>query len=178
MSFVRAGEERNEIKCGDIGWYPCGHRNYCSEDSDGRAKGALPRWRLKRVLEHVNLNISERIGLADLAGVAGLSPMHFAAQFRVATGMRPHDFLLTCRIDAAQELLSRTDYRLIDVAVATGFQTQAHFTTVFKRIVGETPRRWRILRVRHTAHRASRFPSPYEGYERAEAVLLQSQFDG
>jgi AraC family transcriptional regulator len=31
----------------------------------------------------------------------------------------------------------------VDIALAVGFQTQAHFSTVFKRFVGESPGRWR-----------------------------------
>jgi AraC-like DNA-binding protein len=32
----------------------------------------------------------------------------------------------------------------VDVALAVGFQTQAHFSTVFKRLTGTTPARWRL----------------------------------
>src|ERR1700759_4037077 len=42
---------------------------------------ALQKWRLKRVVEYVENHLSERIGLSDLAAVAGLSRMHFARQF-------------------------------------------------------------------------------------------------
>ncbi|MDQ0348795.1 helix-turn-helix domain-containing protein [Ancylobacter vacuolatus] len=117
-------------------------------DRNARVRSALPKWRLKRVIEYVNMNLAERITLADMAGAAGLSRMHFAAQFRIATGLRPHDFLLRCRIEMAQELLAGTNQRIIDIAMAAGFQTQAHFTTVFKRIAGDTPRQWRLTAAR------------------------------
>lgn len=103
----------------------------------------LPTWRLKRTLAYIEANLGETVSLADLAGAAGLTRMHFAAQFRVATGLRPHEFLLRRRIERAQELLAEPSETLVDVALAVGFQTQAHFTTVFKRFVGETPHRWR-----------------------------------
>jgi AraC-like DNA-binding protein len=69
--------------------------------------------------------------------------MHFAAQFRAATGYRPREYLLHQRIEHAKLLLSNTDTPLAEVALAVGFCTQAHFSTVFKRIAGETPARWR-----------------------------------
>ena len=69
--------------------------------------------------------------------------MHFAAQFRVATGSRPHDFILRRRIERAQELLRDPSLALADIALCVGFQNQAHFTTVFKRFTGATPHRWR-----------------------------------
>lgn len=104
---------------------------------------ALPKWRLKRVQEYVEAHLDESISLADLAKVVGLSRMHFAAQFRAATGYRPHDYLLYQRIESAKAILSSTDMPLAEVALTVGFHAQAHFSTVFKRLTGETPARWR-----------------------------------
>ncbi len=112
-------------------------------DPRARATAALPRWRWKRVVEYVDSHLDEKIALADMAAVAGLSRMYFAAQFRAATGIRPHEFLRWRRIDRAKQMLSETEMTLVDVALSVGFQNQAHFTTVFKRFVGETPYRWR-----------------------------------
>jgi len=104
---------------------------------------ALPKWRLRRVEEYVEAHFDCGIGLSDLAKVAGLSRMHFAAQFRAATGYRPREYLLQQRIEHAKSLLSNTDMPLAEVALSVGFSSQAHFSTVFKRITSETPARWR-----------------------------------
>jgi AraC family transcriptional regulator len=104
---------------------------------------ALQKWRLKRVVEYVDNHLSGRITLLDLAAVAGLSRMHFASQFRAATGFRPHEYLLRRRIQRAEELLRQSTMTLVEIALTVGFQTQAHFTTVFKRFVGDTPYQWR-----------------------------------
>lgn len=114
--------------------------------SDGcaeRQMRALQKWRLKRVVEYVDHHLSGKITLLDLAAVAGLSRMHFASQFRAATGFRPHEYLLRRRIQRAEELLRQSTMTLVEVALTVGFQTQAHFTTVFKRFVGDTPYQWR-----------------------------------
>jgi AraC-like DNA-binding protein len=103
----------------------------------------LSKWRLKRATEYVMANLAEPISLADIAAATGLSRMHFAAQFRVATGLRPHEYLLQRRIERAQELLLSSHLPLVDIAFDVGFKTQAHFTTVFSRVVGETPNVWR-----------------------------------
>jgi AraC-like DNA-binding protein len=108
----------------------------------------LPAWRLRRVQAFIETRISGPISLQDLAAASGLSRMHFAAQFRAATGVRPHEFLLRRRIDHAQAMLADPRAKLVDVALSVGFQTQAHFTTVFKRFVGETPHRWRCAEIR------------------------------
>jgi AraC family transcriptional regulator len=108
-----------------------------------RSIRALQKWRLKRVFDYIDNHLSARVSLSDLAAVAGLSRMHFASQFRAATGLRPHEYLLRQRIQRADELLRTSTMAIVEIALAVGFQTQAHFTTVFKRIVGSTPRQWR-----------------------------------
>ncbi|GGF51556.1 hypothetical protein GCM10007301_08780 [Azorhizobium oxalatiphilum] len=108
-----------------------------------RTMSSLPKWRLKRVVAYMDENLAESVTLAGMAAAAGLSRMHFAAQFRIATGLRPHEFLLRRRIECAQKLMCETRDSLVQIALDAGFQTQAHFTTVFRRFVGETPHRWR-----------------------------------
>lgn len=111
--------------------------------TSGRPVRALQKWRLKRVFEYVDAHLSNRITLLDLAAVAGLSRMHFASQFRMATGLRPHEFVLRRRVRQAEELLRDSRMAIVEIALTVGFQTQAHFTTVFKRFAGCTPRQWR-----------------------------------
>lgn len=103
----------------------------------------LARWRLRRVMEYVETNLAEPVSLNDLALAAGLTRMHFAAQFRAATGLSPHEYLLRRRIERAQEMLLDANATLVDIALSVGFQTQSHFTSVFKRFVGQPPRAWR-----------------------------------
>ena len=110
----------------------------------GRPVQALQKWRLKRVIDYIDASMSSKITSRDLAAVAGLSRMHFASQFRAATGLRPHEFLLKRRIRRAEELMRDTTMTIMEIAFAVGFQTQAHFTTVFKRFAGSTPRHWRV----------------------------------
>jgi AraC-like DNA-binding protein len=131
----------------------------------------LQKWRMKRVTDHVDAHLSRRITLADMAAAAGLTRMHFAAQFRASTGMRPHDFVLQRRIERAQELLRNPELALVDVALSVGFQTQAHFTTVFKHFAGGTPHRWRRLASGYHASEYAGTPDP--GMERAGAEMHQ-----
>ncbi|WAC27943.1 helix-turn-helix domain-containing protein [Ancylobacter sp. SL191] len=114
-----------------------------------RPKSGLPKWRFKRVAAYVEEHLGTSITLADMAGAAGLSRMHFAAQFRVLTGLRPHEYLLRQRIERAQQMLVETRDPLVEIALAVGFQTQAHFTTVFRRFVGDTPYQWRAANRSH-----------------------------
>jgi AraC-like DNA-binding protein len=99
--------------------------------------------RMLKLTAFVRDNLDQAISLQDMATAAGLSPMHFAAQFRAATGKRPHHFLLEERVARAKFLMQGTQLSLYDIALAVGFKTQAHFCTVFKQAVGETPKVWR-----------------------------------
>ena len=103
----------------------------------------LPKWRLRRVHDYIEAHIGESVSLADMAAVAGLSRMHFAAQFRAATGYRPHEYVLAKRVDRAKLMLLEGRSSLVEIALSVGFQAQAHFTTVFKKFEGDTPARWR-----------------------------------
>lgn len=105
--------------------------------------GGLPRWRLKRAIDYIEANLGQSLTLADIASAAGLSRMHFAAQFRKSTGQRPHHYLLNRRVERAQEMLVGTDLPIVEIALSVGFQAQSHFTTIFKRIVGQPPYAWR-----------------------------------
>jgi AraC-like DNA-binding protein len=119
------------------------NRTATTERSKG---GTLARWRLKRAIDLIEARLDKTVSLADMASSAGLTRMHFAAQFRVATGLRPHEYLLRRRVERAQELLIGSGMSLVDVARSVGFQTQAHFTSVFKRYAGHPPRMWRESR--------------------------------
>ena len=122
-----------------------GPRDHEARPELSRAKvNALPKWRLRRVEQHIAAHFERSISLSELAGVAGLSRMHFAAQFRAETGYRPREYLLNHRIEQAKSLLTTTERPLAEIALAVGFSTQAHFSTVFKRISGQSPARWRL----------------------------------
>ena len=111
--------------------------------------GGLPTWRLKRVIDFIESRVENQVNghitLADLARIAGLSRMHFAAQFRKATGLRPHEYLLRRRVEKAKILLATSNSPVAEVALTVGFSSQAHFAGVFKRFVGRTPREWRAI---------------------------------
>lgn len=130
---VESGEERLRRERG---------RRRMGEEPN-RKVAPLPNWRLKKVRDYMERHADENLKLADLALVAGLSRMHFAAQFRSATGYSPCQYLRVRRIERAKQMLSREDVPLVQVALGVGFQGQAHFSSVFQRITGQSPGQWR-----------------------------------
>jgi AraC family transcriptional regulator len=79
-----------------------------------------------------------------MAAVARLSPYHFARQFKAATGLPPHQYVIARRVDRAQQFLQDGgDLSLAEIAVCAGFSDQSQFCRHFKRIVGVTPGQFR-----------------------------------
>jgi AraC family transcriptional regulator len=106
--------------------------------------GALPRGRLRAVIEYVEERLDAGLTLEQMAAVARLSPYHFARQFKKATGLPPHQYVILRRVERAKQLLqAATDLSLAEVALHAGFSDQSVFCLHFKRLVGVTPRQFR-----------------------------------
>lgn len=103
----------------------------------------LPKWRLNRAMAYIDKHLAERITLNEIAESAGLSRMHFAAQFRLAIGVSPHEYVLRRRLELAQNMLLEPGRSTLDIALNCGFNSQTHFISVFSRYMGDTPYRWR-----------------------------------
>ena len=72
-----------------MSWHPAGRR--------GR-DGALPRGRLRAVVECIEEHLDAGTTLEQMAAVARLSPYHFARQFKPATGLPPHQYVIARRV--------------------------------------------------------------------------------
>jgi AraC family transcriptional regulator len=79
-----------------------------------------------------------------MAAVAHLSAHHFAREFKRATGLPPHQYVILRRVKRAQQLLQGGgDLSLAEVAACAGFSDQSQFSHHFKLLVGVTPGRFR-----------------------------------
>jgi AraC family transcriptional regulator len=99
--------------------------------------------KLRRVIDFIEANLQESIGLDDLARAAGLSANHFLRVFKLATGETPYHFLRARRLERARQLLVDDAMPLAELALECGFANQAHFTAAFSREVGVSPGRYR-----------------------------------
>ena len=116
----------------------------------------LPPHKLARVQSFINAHLAEGLRLKQLAGVVHMSTFHFSRMFKQATGRSPHAYLTELRVEQAKRLLTESTLPLIEVAARVGFQTQGHFTGVFHRHTGLTPRVFRMnCPARHTAEASS-----------------------
>lgn len=101
--------------------------------------GALDLKRLQRVKEFIVGNIHTNITLEALSQEACLSAFHFARAFKVAVGASPHRYIMVQRINLAKRMIIDHKTSLNDIAYATGFANQSHFTRNFKQETGMTP---------------------------------------
>lgn len=108
-----------------------------------RRRAELSRRQLVQATEFIETHCFQTIRLSDLATAIGLSQTHLSHAFKASTGMPPHRWQMHCRIRKVQQLLLSKDASLTEVADIAGFSDQAHFTRVFKGVVGITPAEWR-----------------------------------
>jgi AraC family transcriptional regulator len=106
-------------------------------------RGGLAPWQVRRAKEILSANLDGRVSLKEVAKECGLSVSHFSRAFRRTTGVAPHHWLMTRRVEAAKEKLRDGRSSLLDAALASGFSDQSHLTRVFAGIVGLSPGAWR-----------------------------------
>jgi AraC family transcriptional regulator len=99
--------------------------------------------RLERARQMIEDRLEESLQLRDLAAAAGLATATFCHAFRARYGDSPHRYLVHRRVERAKTLLVSTDMPLSQVALQTGFASQAHLSTVFKRYVSQSPKQFR-----------------------------------
>jgi AraC family transcriptional regulator len=92
-----------------------------------------------RLISFIEENLSRSISLGDLAELVRYSTDHFARLFKRSFGVPAHQYVLERRIERAKSLLRDRRRSMLEVALACGFSSQAHFNFAFKRRVGVTP---------------------------------------
>jgi AraC family transcriptional regulator len=115
-------------------------RHILAPPQPGRGRdGALPRGRLRAVVEYIEEHLDGAPTLEQLAAIARLSPYHFARQFKRATGLPPHQYVILRRVERVKQLLqANSGLSLAEVAARAGFSDQSQFSHHFKRLVGVT----------------------------------------
>lgn len=119
-----------------------------AHSSFGAAQAVAPRrgladWQVRRINDYMIAHLDHAISLDELAGLVELSRFHFATSFRLATGMTPHEWLTSLRMNRARELLAHTELPIIAIALEVGFETPSAFSASFRKSAKMTPSAYR-----------------------------------
>lgn len=114
-----------------------------TRDQAGDFPAGFSAERYGRVLEFIKENYSESISVEDIARSAGLSRTHFSRLFRHVVGQTPYRFLMSFRVERAQEMMQDKQRGLAEIAFECGFSDQAHLSRSFSKETGQSPSAWR-----------------------------------
>ena len=111
--------------------------------NESSSRGGLAPWQARRVVAYIESNIGLSFGVADLAGIVQLSIGHFSRAFKESFGQPPLVYVKVRRMRHAQAIMLSTREPLAQIALDCGMCDQAHFSRVFRKIVGISPSLWR-----------------------------------
>ena len=98
---------------------------------------------VQKAILHMENHLDRRISLTELAAVATVRHTpQFCTQFRREVGMTPAANHLQLRLNAARAALRQPAFNITLAALQFGFNSSQHFSTVFRRTFGMTPRQW------------------------------------
>ncbi|MEP7289941.1 MAG: AraC family transcriptional regulator [Chloroflexota bacterium] len=97
-------------------------------------------WITRKFIDgHLNTPIT----IEGLSRQAALSPYHFIRAFCTVFKQTPHQYLMQRRIEKAKELLRSTDLSITEICSLVGFESLGSFSTLFRKLVGLSPRSYR-----------------------------------
>lgn len=115
-----------------------------------RENTSLKSFRIKDKLitdieDYIKLHFADRLTLEYLAKHFHLSKSYFSRVFNQKSGMNINEYINLIRVNKAKEMLCSSRLSVTDIAMSCGFNDSNYFSTVFKRITGITPLRFRML---------------------------------
>lgn len=129
-----------------VGCIVTGLLDLSPQDDGPHAMGGLTPAQMNKLMALTDAKADQRISVADMASVVGLSESWFSTVFKKTTGKTPLQWHMGRRITAAQSLLTDRDMPLPEIAARLGFADQAHLTRAFRQVTGSTPAAWRRVR--------------------------------
>lgn len=98
----------------------------------------------KRAIRYVSNNIGNSCRLAATAMELKVSPEHLSRVFHEDMGMTFTEYVKLVKMDYSMVLLRKTDMKVLEISRAIGMENEKYFSSVFKEIVGVTPKQYRL----------------------------------
>lgn len=146
-----------------------------------RAPQALDDNEIIDILARVEAITSPGLSLADLARSVGLSPFQLNRRLIRAVGDTLGSYQRNLRLSLAAALLARSDHTILDIALQTGYGSQAAFNHAFVRQFGVPPRRARLLakaKMPHPGLRHRAFAEATKPQRHRDLPVLAMRFQG
>jgi AraC family transcriptional regulator len=122
-------------------------RRYSSLKDVRIRRGGMSPHKLRKAVGLIDHHLAEedegRVPLRVVAKEVGISYSHFSRAFKQAIGMSPTNYIAERRIERAKKLMQETDLPISEIAIRSGFSSQSHFTTSFRRLAKVTPKSFR-----------------------------------
>jgi YesN/AraC family two-component response regulator len=99
---------------------------------------------VKKAVSFLHDNFCRQISVDGIAKTAGVTANHLTRIFSAETGYTPVQYLRELRLNRAVNLLQNTDMKIADVARSVGYENVEHFSRVFKRRYGKSPKRYSL----------------------------------
>ncbi|EGR2184818.1 helix-turn-helix domain-containing protein [Vibrio parahaemolyticus] len=103
-------------------------------------------YRIKKVIQYINQDLSKNYSIEDLSAVACLSHTQFKVVFRKNMGQTPFKYLTKLRMENARVLLNNTDLPISIISEKVGFTCQSSFTRCFSNHFSQSPKHYRAKR--------------------------------
>lgn len=110
--------------------------------ADKKNRSQLP---IRMAKQYVQENYNRQVSLEDVAEAINLSPAYLSTMFKKEMGINFSDFLISCRMEAAKELLKTTDLPIAEVSEQVGYTDSRYFSKTFNKVVGLKPSVYRKL---------------------------------
>lgn len=96
-----------------------------------------------RIRQYIGTHFREPLTLEEIGEALHVSPYYAGHVFKEITGVSPIQYVIRCRIGAAQNLLIASDYSATQIAAMVGYTSVNHFNSIFTKMVGLPPIRYR-----------------------------------
>lgn len=100
---------------------------------------------VRKCIDYIYEHLHEELTLTLLAAHVGLNPSYLSKLFSKEKGMSIKSFIIQAKISTAENLLRYSDFSCLDISLALGFSSQSAFISVFKKLNGMTPKKFREL---------------------------------
>ena len=100
---------------------------------------------MNTAVSYIEEHYMEPLSLETVAGFAGFSKYYFSRLFKECIGVSFSEYLIRIRLEAAADLLARTDQSIREVALASGFGSTATFNRIFREYKNCTPTQFRAI---------------------------------